>query len=190
MADMTVIQDVKDKLNQKLDKTVDVLQSEYDNVRAGRANPHILDRISVDYYGVPTPLQQVGNVTVPEARMLMISLWDNSLLKAVEKAILEANIGLTPVNDGKVLRLVFPELTEERRKELAKQVRKLAEDAKVAARNIRRDTMEAFKKMKTDKQITEDELAGFEKDVEKVFAKYIESIDLLAKDKEKEIMSV
>ena len=175
---------------EKLDKTIDVLQSEYDGVRAGRANPHLLDRVSVDYYGTMTPINQVGNITVPEARMLQISLWDNSMLKSVEKAILEANIGITPVNDGKVLRLVFPELTEERRKELAKQVRKLSEDAKVAARNIRRDTMDAFKKMKTDKQITEDELANFEKDVEKVFAKYIENIDALTKDKEKEIMSV
>mgnify|MGYP000112582185 CR=1 FL=1 len=190
MADMNVIQDVKNKLAQKLDKTIDVLQSEYDGVRAGRANPHLLDRVSVDYYGTMTPINQVGNITVPEARMLQISLWDNSMLKTVEKAILEANIGITPVNDGKVLRLVFPELTEERRKELAKQVRKLSEDAKVAARNIRRDTMDAFKKMKTDKQITEDELANFEKDVEKVFAKYIENIDALTKDKEKEIMEV
>lgn len=190
MADMAMVEEINKKFGEKLEKTLFVLAGEYDNVRAGRANPHILDRITVDYYGVPTPLAQVGNVSVPEARMLLVSLWDNSLLKPVEKAIQEANIGINPVNDGKVLRLVFPELTEERRRELAKQVKKLAEDAKVAARNVRRETLEAFKKMKNDKLMTEDELAAFEKDAEKVFAKSIEDIDALAKDKEKEIMSV
>lgn len=190
MADMAMVEEIQRKLKEKLEKTVDVLQEEYDNVRAGRANPHILDRISVDYYGVPTPLNQIGNVSVPEARMLLISLWDNSMLKAVEKAIQEANIGINPVNDGKVLRLIFPELTEERRKELAKQVRKIGEDAKVAARNVRRETMDAFKKMKNDKLLTEDEQSAFEKDAEKVFTKYVEDIDALCKEKEKEIMSV
>ena len=190
MADLAMVEEINQKFRERLDKTIDVLQEEYDNVRAGRANPHILDRITVDYYGVPTPLNQVGNISVPEARMLLISLWDNSLLKPAEKAIQEANIGINPVNDGKVLRLIFPELTEERRKELAKQVRKLGEDAKVAARNIRRDTLDAFKKMKNEKKMTEDELTAFEKDTEKAFSKYIDDIDALCKDKEKEIMSV
>ena len=176
--------------DKKMIKTIEVVKANFASVRAGRANAGVLDRITVEYYGTPTPINQVAAISSPDPRTLVIQPWDGSLLKAVEKAILEANIGITPVNDGKVLRLVFPELTEERRRELAKQVKKLAEDAKVAARNIRRDTLEAFKKLKNDKQITEDELAGFEKDVEKVFGKCTESIDALARDKEKEIMSV
>jgi ribosome recycling factor len=174
----------------KLNKTVSVLKSEYQNIRAGRANPHILDKISVDYYGTKTPINQMGNISVTDARSIVITLWDSSALKNVEKAILEANIGITPANDGKVLRLVFPELTEERRKDLVKQIKKMAEDAKIAARNIRRDILDAFKKMKADKKISEDEVSVYDKEVEKLFSKSIESIDLAAKDKEKEIMTV
>lgn len=174
----------------KLNKTVSVLKSEFISIRAGRANPHILDKISVDYYGTKTPLNQMSNISVPEARCLVISVWDSSALKSVEKAILEANIGINPTNDGKVIRLVFPELTEERRKDLVKQIKKMAEESKIAARNIRRDVFDAFKKMKTDKKITEDELSIIEKDAEKTFVKAIESIDGLQKEKEKEVMTV
>jgi ribosome recycling factor len=187
----------KDEINKelqlcgdKLNKTVSVLKSEYQNIRAGRANPHILDKISVDYYGTKTPINQMGNISVTDARSIVITLWDGSALKNVEKAILEANIGITPANDGKVLRLVFPELTEERRKDLVKQIKKMAEDAKIAARNIRRDILDAFKKMKTDKKISEDEVAVYDKEVEKLFSKSIENIDLAAKEKEKEVMTV
>ena len=179
-----------DTLSTKSDKTISVLKSEFLGMRAGRANPHILDKIVVDYYGTATPLNQMANISVPDARCLAISLWDASMLKTVEKAILEANIGINPNNDGKIIRLVFPELTEERRKDLVKQVKKMGEDSKVALRNIRRECNDALKKMKTDKKITEDELVVYEKDVEKTFQKSIEHIDSMLKDKEKELMSV
>ena len=177
-------------LEEKLEKTVSVLREEFTSIRAGRANPHVLDKITVDYYGTPSPINQVGNIAVADAKCLVISPWDTSLLKGIEKAILQSNIGLTPTNDGKVIRLIFPDLTEERRRDLAKQIKGLSEDAKVAARNIRRDAMESFKKMKNGKEISEDECASLEKEVEKTISKCIEQIDKHTADKEKEIMSV
>lgn len=174
----------------KMDKTISVMREEFASLRAGRANPHILDKVQVDYYGTMTPINQMANISVPEPRSLVISLWDASMLKGVEKAILAANLGVNPVNDGKVIRLTFPELTEERRRDLVKQIKKMSEDSKVALRNLRRDCMDALKKMKNDKKITEDELASYEKEVEKPFAKAVETVDAVFKDKEKELMSV
>ena len=144
-------------LEEKTEKTISVLKAEYASIRAGRANPHILDKVLVDYYGTPTPINQVGNISVTDARCLVIAPWDSSMLKVIEKQLLADNIGITPSNDGKVIRLVFPVLTEERRKELVKQVKKLGEDSKVAIRNIRRDALESYKKMKNNKEISEDE---------------------------------
>lgn len=175
---------------EKTDKTISVLNSEYITIRAGRANPHILDKVLVDYYGTPTPINQVGNISVSEGRCLVISPWDATMLKVIEKQLLAENIGITPSNDGKVIRLVFPVLTEERRKELAKQIKKMAEDSKVAVRNVRRDSMDALKKMKNNKEISEDEHAVCEKEVDKVISEAIEKIDKLFTEKEKDIMSV
>ena len=175
---------------ERTDKTCSVLASDFASVRAGRANPHILDKILVDYYGTPTPINQVGNLSVADARCLVIAPWDASMLKVIEKQLLQENIGITPSNDGKVIRLVFHQLTEERRKELVKQVKKMAEDAKVAVRNIRRDGMEALKKLKNDKAISEDEHAGAEKELDKHISKEIERIDKLAAEKEKDVLSV
>lgn len=175
---------------ERTDKTVSVLISDYHTIRAGRANPHILDKILVDYYGTPTPINQVGNISVSEGRCLVIAPWDASMLKVIEKQLLIDNIGITPNNDGKVLRLVFPALTEERRKELVKQTRKMAEDSKVAVRNIRRDAMEALKKMKNNKEISEDEHATCEKDVDKLISEVIDKIEKISVEKEKDIMSV
>lgn len=177
-------------LEDKLEKTASVLRESFANIRAGRANPHVLDKVLVDYYGAPTPVNQVGNIAVTDAKCLTISPWEASMLKNIEKAILASNIGLNPVNDGKVIRLVFPDLTEERRRDLVKQVKQLSEEAKVAARNVRREAMDALKKMKTAKELSEDECAGYEKQVEKALAKSIESIEKHAADKEKELMSV
>lgn len=189
-ADMEMIELMLADTEERLSKTVAVLKNEYTTIRAGRANPHVLDKITVDYYGEPTPINQVGNMAVQEGRCLVITPWDKSMLKNIEKAILTANIGLTPTNDGSVIRLVFPELTEERRKEIVKQVKKMAEDSKVAARNIRRDTLDALKKMNKNKEITDDEYAGFEKDVDKEVNKAIEGIEKLAAEKEKDILTV
>lgn len=175
---------------EKTEKTNSVLSSDYATIRAGRANPHILDRVLVDYYGTPTPINQVGNISVTEGRCLVIAPWDASMLKVIEKQLLAENIGITPANDGKVIRLVFPVLTEERRKELVKQVKKMGDDAKVAIRNVRRDSLEALKKMKNEKALSEDEHAVCEKEIEKVIAEAIEKTDKLAADKEKDIMSV
>lgn len=175
---------------EKTEKTNSVLSSDYAAIRAGRANPHILDRVLVDYYGTPTPINQVGNISVTEGRCLVIAPWDASMLKVIEKQLLAENIGITPANDGKVIRLVFPVLTEERRKELVKQVKKMGDDAKVAIRNVRRDSLEALKKMKNEKALSEDEHAVCEKEIEKVIAEAIEKTDKLAADKEKDIMSV
>ena len=177
-------------LEDRLDKTVSVLKENYASVRAGRANPHILDKLQVEAYGMMTPLQQLGNVSVADARCLVISPWDKSLLKAIEKAILASNIGITPSNDGTVIRLVFPILTEERRMELVKQVRKMGEEARVAARNVRREAMEAIKKMKTGKELSEDESKNCELDVEEAVSKTIEKIDAVVKEKEKELMTI
>lgn len=175
---------------ERTEKTVSVLGSEYATIRAGRANPHILDRVLVDYYGTPTPINQVGNLSVSEGRCLVIAPWDASMLKIIEKQLLADNIGITPVNDGKVIRLVFPALTEERRKELVKQIKKMAEDSKVAARNIRRDAMDAIKKMKNNKELSEDEHAICEKEIDKLISETVDKIDKLCADKEKDVLSV
>ena len=175
---------------ERADKTVSVLNGEYITIRAGRANPHILDKVLVDYYGTPTPINQVGNLSVTEGRCLVIAPWDASMLKIIEKQLLAENLGIPPVNDGKVIRLVFPALTEERRKELVKQIKKMAEDSKVAIRNVRRDAMDALKKMKNNKELSEDEHASCEKEVDKTIAEYIEKVEKLCADKEKDILSV
>ena len=177
-------------LEDKLDKTVSVLQDEFAAVRAGRANPHILDKIQVEAYGGTSPLNQLGNIAAVDARCLVVSPWDKSLLKAIEKAILASNIGINPTNDGNVIRLVFPELTEERRKDLVKQVKRMGEESKVAARNVRREAMDALKKMKTGKELSEDEIKACEQDVEKKIAACIEQIDKAAAAKEKELLTV
>lgn len=174
----------------KMKKTVEVLESEFGAIRVGRANPHVLDRITVDYYGTETPVNQVGNVTVPEARLLQIQPWDASLLKAVEKAIQSSDLGINPTNDGKVIRLVFPELTEERRKTLAKDVKKKGEDAKVAIRNIRRDAIDIFKKMQKKSELTEDMLADLEEETQKLTDRFIAELDKRVESKNKEIMSI
>jgi len=178
------------ELMEKTDKTVSVLNGDYVTIRAGRANPHILDKVLVDYYGTPTPINQVGNLSVTEGRCLVIAPWDASMLKVIEKQLLADNIGITPANDGKVIRLVFPALTEERRKELVKQIKKMAEDSKVAVRNIRRDGMDAIKKMKNNKELSEDEHAICEKEIDKVISETIEKIEKLCADKEKDVLSV
>ena len=176
--------------SEKMDKSIASIQKEFSTLRAGRANPQILDRIMVDYYGTPTPINQLGNVTSPEARMLVINLWDTKMISEVEKAIQKSDIGINPTNDGKVIRLVVPELNEERRKELVKQVHKLAEEGKVAIRNIRRDTMEQFKKMKKDGELTEDDQKLAEDKLQKITEGKVKDLDKLSADKEKEIMSV
>lgn len=188
--DMEKIETILMESEERTDKTLSVLKEEYIQLRVGRANPHVLDKVMVDYYGAMTPIDQTSNISVQDGKCLVISPWDKSLLKNVEKAIIVANIGLTPSNNGEVIRLVFPDLTEERRKEIVKQVKKTAEDAKVAIRNIRRDTLESFKKMKTAKEITEDEYASYEKEVEKSISSAIDSIEKLEADKEKDVMTV
>lgn len=174
----------------KMNKSLDVLQSDYASIRAGRANPHVLDKIRVDYYGTPTPLQQVGNITVPEARMIVIQPWEKSLLKPIEKAILTSDLGINPTNDGTMIRLVFPELTEERRKQLAKDVKKKGEATKVAIRNIRRDANETFKKMEKAGEMSEDDRKLGEEKIQKITDKMIEKIDAAIDTKTKEIMTV
>ncbi len=175
---------------EKMTKTLESLDREYASIRAGRANPHLLDKITVDYYGSPTPLQQVGNISVPEARMIQIQPWESSLIKAIEKAILGSDLGITPSNDGKVIRLVFPELTEERRKELVKDVKKKGEQAKVAVRNIRRDGMDAFKKQSKAKELSEDVYADLEDQLQKITDKYVAKVDKAIEAKSKELMTV
>lgn len=189
-ADMEKIDTILIENEEKLDKTLGVFKEDLLQVRVGRANPRVLDKVTVDYYGTPTPVNQVGNMSVVDGTCLVVAPWDKSMLKAVEKAILQANIGLTPTNDGTVIRLVFPALTEERRKELVKQIKKMCEDAKVAARNIRRDTLDVFKKMKTAKEITEDEYDNFASSVEDSVTATIEKIDKAAAEKEKDVMIV
>lgn len=178
------------EFEEKMNKSVEALQEEYSSIRAGRANPHILDKIKVDYYGTPTSLQQVANISVPEARMIQIQPWEASLIKDIEKAILISDLGITPNNDGKVIRLVFPELTEDRRKELAKDVKKKGDNAKVAIRNIRRDANDAFKKMNKAGELSEDELKGKEDEVQKLTDKYVAMIDKAIEEKSKEILTV
>ncbi len=174
--------------DEKMRKAVDFLQTDFASIRAGRANPHVLDKIMVDYYGTPTPIQSVGNISVPEARMIQISPWEKSMLKEIEKAILSSDIGITPASDGTVIRLVFPELTEERRKDLVKDIRKKGEDNKVVVRNARRDGNDAFKKL--SKELSEDEVKGLEDELQKLTDKYIKEIDAMVENKSKEIMTV
>ena len=178
------------KYEEKMKKTLASLESELTTIRAGRANPHILDKLTVDYYGSPTPLQQVANITVPEARMIQIQPWESSLIKGIEKAILTSDLGLNPNNDGKVIRLIFPELTEERRKELVKDIKKKGEAAKVAVRNIRRDANDAYKKLKKEEDVSEDEIKELEEKIQKLTDKYIKDVDAAVELKGKEIMTV
>lgn len=182
--------DIYKPIEEKMKKTVSVLKEELTGIRAGRANPAILDKISVDYYGVPTPINQLGNISVPEARVILIQPWDVKILKEVEKAIQKSDIGINPNNDGKVIRLVFPVLTEERRKELTKQVKKYGEEAKVAIRSIRRDAIENFKVQKKNGDMTEDDLRDAEKDTQVITDKFIAEIDKVVEAKDKEILEV
>lgn len=181
---------VIDTAVEKMGKTNSVYQEELRSIRAGRANPQLLERITVDYYGVQTPLTQMGNITAPEPRMLVINLWDQKSIPLVEKAILKSDLGLNPSNDGKIIRLVIPELNEERRKDLTKLVRKGAEEAKVAIRSIRRDAMDQFKKLEKDSKITEDDRTKAEKKMQDKTDEAIKAIDVLCAQKEKEIMAV
>ena len=176
--------------NEKMVKAVDHLAFDFSTIRAGRANPHVLDKIRVDYYGTPTPIQQVGNVSVPEPRMLQIAPWDKGLLKLIEKAILTSELGINPSNDGSVIRLIFPELTEERRKDLAKDVKKKGEAAKVAIRNIRRDANDTFKKMNKANELTEDDQKDLETKLQKLTDKFVKDIDAAVDAKTKDIMKV
>ena len=182
--------EILDIATEKMNKTINVMKQEYNSLRAGRANPQALDRITADYYGTPTPVNQMGNISVPEPRMLIISLWDTKLIPVVEKAIQKSDLGINPANDGKVIRLIFPELTQERRKDLAKVIRKKAEESKVAVRSIRRDAMEDIKKQKKDNLLTEDDQKKLEEKVQKLTDEKVKEIDTIAQAKEKEIMSV
>jgi len=175
---------------EKMKKSIAAFDEELNTIRVGRANPHVLDKLSIDYYGTQTPVAQVGNVTVPEARMLQIQPWDASVLKLIEKSILASDLGLTPSNDGKVIRLMFPELTEDRRKQLAKDVKKKGEDAKVAIRNVRRDAMDAFKKQQKSNELTEDDLKGLEDEIQKMTDKKIAEIDKAVEAKSKDLLTV
>ena len=171
---------------EKMEKAFEHLQHEYMTIRAGRANPHLLDKLKVDYYGTPTPIQQVGNITVPEARIIQIAPWEKSLIKEISKAIIASDIGITPSDDGHLIRLIFPELTEDRRKELVKEIKKKGEDAKIAVRNIRRDGNDAFKKL-AKSEVSEDEIKELEENIQKMTDKFIKEIDQLVEQKSKEI---
>lgn len=177
-------------LKERMEKSIGAFKEKLSEIRAGRANPAILNKVKIDYYGTPTPINQVAGVSVPEARLIVIQPWDVSVLKDIEKAILASDIGLNPNNDGKVIRLNFPELNEERRKELVKEVKKMAEEAKIAVRAIRRDAIENYRKMQKDSEITEDELKTAEEDVQKITDKNVNEIDKILENKEKEIMSI
>ena len=184
------MKEVIKKCEEKMTKTCENLDGEFSNIRAGRANPNLLNRIMVEYYGTPTPMQQVGNISVPEPRIIQINPWEKSLLKAIEKAILASDLGITPTNDGTSIRLVFPELTEERRKELVKDIKKKGEAAKVAVRNVRRDANDTLKKMEKSTDITEDERKEGEEKIQKMTDKYLALIDKSVENKSKEIMTV
>ena len=177
-------------IEERMKKTISVYEENLSEIRAGRANPAILNKITVDYYGTATPINQMAGISVPEARLIVIQPWDMSVLKEIERAILASDIGITPNNDGKVIRLNFPELNEERRKELVKDIRKMSEEAKVAVRSVRRDGIDEFKKMQKDSSITEDELKQAEDQIQKLTDKYVEEIDKKTENKEKEIMTV
>jgi len=178
------------EIEAKMDKTISVLQENFAEVRAGRANPAILNKVKVNYYGVETPISQVAGISVPEARLIVIQPWDMGILKEIEKAILASDIGITPNNDGKVLRLAFPELNEERRKEIVKDIKKMAEEAKIAIRAVRRDGIEEAKAMQKEGNMTEDELKQAENEIQKLTDKSVEEIDKILENKEKEVMSV
>ena len=182
--------DILDATRERMNKTISVLQQELNGLRAGRANPQVLDRVRVDYYGTPTPINQLGNISTPEPRMLVNAVWDQKAIPAVEKAIQKSDVGINPSNDGKVIRLVFPELTEERRKELVKVVRKKGEESKVAIRSIRRDANEQIKKQQKDNELTEDDLKRLEEKIQKLTDDLIREIDTIVSAKEKEILSV
>lgn len=182
--------DILDNTKERMHKTISVLKSELGGLRAGRANPQLLDRIMVDYYGTPTPIQQLGNISTPEARMLLISVWDNKAIPAIEKAIQKSDLGINPANDGKVIRLLFPELNEERRKELVKSVKKKGEESKIAIRAIRRDAIEQIKKEEKEKLLTEDDRKTLDDKVQKLTDDLIKEIDVILAAKEKEILSV
>ena len=184
------MKEVIKKCEEKMTKTCENLDGEFSNIRAGRANPNLLNRIMVEYYGTPTPMQQVGNISVPEPRIIQINPWEKSLLKAIEKAILASDLGITPTNDGTSIRLVFPELTEERRKELVKDIKTKGEAAKVAVRNVRRDANDTLKKMEKSTDITEDERKEGEEKIQKMTDKYVAKIDKSVENKSKEIMTV
>ena len=184
------MKEVIKKCEEKMTKTCENLDGEFSNIRAGRANPNLLNRIMVEYYGTPTPMQQVGNISVPEPRIIQINPWEKSLLKAIEKAIVASDLGITPTNDGTSIRLVFPELTEERRKELVKDIKKKGEAAKVAVRNVRRDANDTLKKMEKSTDITEDERKEGEEKIQKMTDKYVAKIDKSVENKSKEIMTV
>lgn len=184
------MKEVIKKCEEKMTKTCENLDGEFSNIRAGRANPNLLNRIMVEYYGTPTPMRQVGNISVPEPRIIQINPWEKSLLKAIEKAILASDLGITPTNDGTSIRLVFPELTEERRKELVKDIKKKGEAAKVAVRNVRRDANDTLKKMEKSTDITEDERKEGEEKIQKMTDKYVAKIDKSVENKSKEIMTV
>jgi len=184
------MKDTMNKLKEKMQKTINVLEGDLAAVRAGRANPAVLDRVTVDYYGAPTPVNQMAAISVAEARILVITPWDKTTLIPIEKAIQASDIGINPINDGSVLRLTFPQLTEERRKELVKEIKKTGEESKVALRSIRRDIMDKFKAMKKNNEITEDDLKNCEKDVQNVTDKFVKNVDDMIAKKEAEIMSI
>ena len=184
------VEEMMFELDEKCDNSLTALERDYGAIRTGRANPHILDRLEVEAYGGMSKLVELGNVSVLDAKCLQISVWDKSLLKAVEKAILVSNIGITPTNDGNVIRLVFPDMTEERRRELVKQAKKMGEETKVAIRNHRREAMDIIKKMKNGKELSEDEAAGCEADVEKTVSGYMTKVENVIAAKEKELMSI
>ncbi len=177
-------------IEERMKKTINVYEENLSEIRAGRANPAILNKITVNYYGTATPINQMAGISVPEARLIVIQPWDMSVLKEIERAILASDIGITPNNDGKVIRLNFPELNEERRKELVKDIKKMSEEAKVAVRSVRRDGIDEFKKMQKDSNITEDELKQAEDQIQKLTDKYVEEIEKITENKEKEIMTV
>lgn len=184
------MKEVMKQASEKMEKCISSLDYEFSTIRAGRANPSVLDKVTVDYYGVPTAINAMAAISVSEARILVVQPWDMSSLKAIEKAIMASDIGITPTNDGKALRIVFPQLTEERRKELVKQIHKYGEEGKIAVRNVRRDAMDKFKAMKKGSEITEDDLKDCEKEIQKLTDKSIEKVDKLCAAKEKEIMTV
>ena len=184
------MKEVLDTAKQKMEKCVAALDHEFSTIRAGRANPAVLDKITVDYYGAPTQINAMAAISVAEARILVIQPWDASMLKSIEKAIMASDIGITPTNDGKCIRIAFPQLTEERRKELVKQISKYGEEAKVTVRNIRRDAMDKFKAMKKNSEITEDDMKNGEKDIQNLTDKFCDKVDTVCKEKEKEIMTI